>query len=164
MDMPPPPQSGQQNSQDSSGSPSQKKGIGDMFHSKKGPVAAPGPNILDLANEMKDTSRRMRIIEERFLNLRQKTQVIEQNILHHNKQIIAEQKTMNSDIHDIRRDIDSLKTKILLIIKEIKMLSKKEEVQVLENYINMWNPVKFVTKNEVEKLIDERLKELLQEK
>ena len=121
----------------------------------------PGPNVLDIADELKDISRRMRVTEERFLNLRQKTQVIEQNILHHNKDIITEQKTINSDVHDVKREVDDLKTKILLIIKELKMLSKKEDVQVLQKYIDMWNPVKFVTRKEVESPVDERLKELL---
>lgn len=44
------------------------------------------------------------------------------------------------------------------------MTATKEEVHTLNKYINLWEPVNFVTQNEVEKIIsrmlDDRLRKL----
>ncbi len=137
-------------------------GIGGMFGKK--PVIAPiGPNVQEIADNVNDISRRMRVIEERYFNMRKKLQVIEHNMLHNNKKIFDEIKVTNSDFHEVKRDIDDVKTKFMLIVKEIKMLAKKEDVDVISKYVDMWQPVNFVTRKEVQKMIDERLKELLEE-
>jgi len=44
------------------------------------------------------------------------------------------------------------------IIKELDIFAKKEQLKVLEKYINLWNPLNFVTTKEVEKIIEEKLK------
>ena len=44
-----------------------------------------------------------------------------------------------------------------LIIKELQSVARKEEVKVLEKYINLWNPIKFVTSNEVEQIVNDAL-------
>ena len=44
------------------------------------------------------------------------------------------------------------------IVRELEETAKREEVKVLEKYINYWNPIKFVTQNEVEAIVSEILK------
>ena len=39
----------------------------------------------------------------------------------------------------------------------MKTSAKRDEVKVHEKYINLWNPVKFVTQNEVESIVKEIL-------
>jgi len=48
--------------------------------------------------------------------------------------------------------------------QEIKETAKLEDVKVLENYVNLWNPIQFVTRQEVEKLIKRALVEKEQER
>ena len=43
------------------------------------------------------------------------------------------------------------------LVKELQTAAKRDEVKVLEKYINLWNPVKFVTQNEVEQIVKEML-------
>ena len=45
-----------------------------------------------------------------------------------------------------------------MIIKELKSTAKREEVKVLEKYINFWDPVKFVRQHEIEAIVKEILK------
>lgn len=135
-------------------------GFQDMLGGKK-PLAPPGPNVLDLSGNVTDIDRRMRILEERFLNLRQKTQVIEQNIIHHDKKLYTEIKTTNTEIFELKREIDAIKNKFLLLSKEVSTLAKKEDVDVLNKYISMWDPMKFVTRKEVSDIIDEKMNDLL---
>ena len=41
--------------------------------------------------------------------------------------------------------------------------AKTEDVQVLDRYINLWEPANFVTRTEVEKIVDEAINRVLQE-
>ncbi len=102
-------------------------------------------------------SRRLKLLEEGFTNLRKFFQVTEENILAKNKHYSAEIKTLTSDINEIRKEMQELKDKMFLIIKELQTTARKEEVRILEKYINLWNPIKFVTQNEVEQIIGEVL-------
>ncbi|MFH0978139.1 MAG: hypothetical protein V1837_02435 [Candidatus Woesearchaeota archaeon] len=104
-------------------------------------------------------TRRLRILEEQYTNLRRKMQVTDQNMLSYNKKNITEIKTVNMDINELRHILDDMQNNLLLIIKEIRLCAKKEEVNVLQKYINMWAPVNFVTRREVEKIIEEMLAE-----
>ncbi|MBS3098134.1 hypothetical protein J4209_05050 [Candidatus Woesearchaeota archaeon] len=119
------------------------------------PVAAAGPDISDLSSGLRDIGTRLRILEERYTNLQTKTQITEQNMLSRNKLLSTEIKATNLDIHEIKRELIEIKDRILLLIKELQMCAKKEEVNVLEKYINLWEPVNFVTRNEVEDIINE---------
>mgnify|MGYP001616678312 CR=1 FL=1 len=114
-----------------------------------------GIDISSLTEEIRNLSRRLRIIEERYTNLRTKQQVIEQNMLSRHKQVTTEIKTTNSDMHELKTEITEIKDRLLLIIKELKECAKKEEVKVLEKYINLWDPVNFITRNEIEGIVKE---------
>ena len=54
---------------------------------------------------------------------------------------------------ETRHEMDDIKGKIMLIIKELQMLARSEDVDVLRKYLDMWQPVNFVTQNEVEKMV-----------
>ena len=98
------------------------------------------------------------ILEESITNIRRALQVTEQNMIGKNKVFATEIRTLTSDISDIKQDIAEIKEKILELVKELQTTAKRDEVKVLEKYINFWNPVKFVTQNEVESVVKEILK------
>ncbi|MCB9358390.1 hypothetical protein H6503_00505 [Candidatus Woesearchaeota archaeon] len=113
----------------------------------------------DFAKDINEVTRRIRINEERSVNIRKKTQMIEHNMLMNHKKILSEIKYVNEEIGEIKRSFEDLKTKVMGFARELQQCAKKEDVQVLERYINMWEPVSFVTKNEVERIIEEKLSE-----
>ena len=80
-------------------------------------------------------------------------------MLSKNKTSSTDIKTLTSDINEIRKEMLDMKEKILMIVKDLEGAAKINEVKVLEKYINLWNPVKFVTQNEVERIIDEKIKD-----
>ena len=104
-------------------------------------------------NDINELGRRLRVIEERYANMQNKVQITEQNMVSKNKQLSAEIKTTNLDIHEIKNEINQLKNQFLMIMKEIQSTAKKEEVKVLERYLNLWEPIKFVTHDEIEDII-----------
>jgi chromosome segregation ATPase len=130
--------------------PAQHKGL---FHSNKPPQQDFGSFSDDISN----LGRRLRMLEESFTNLRRALQVTEQNMLSKHKVFSTETRTIISDISDLKKEIADIKEKMLEIVKEIQSAAKRDEVRVLERYINLWNPVKFVTQNEVEQIVKEML-------
>lgn len=116
------------------------------------------PEITQLSNETKDIGRRLRMLEERYSNLQTKVQITEQNMISRHRQVTTEVKTINTELNEIKKEILEIKEKILLIIREIQGYAKKEDLKVLERYIHFWEPLNFVTRNEVKEIINEVLK------
>ena len=131
----------------------QQKGPG-LFH-KNVPQQ---PDFGAVQEDISNVSRRLRTLEEGFTNLRRALQVTDQNMLGKNKVFATEIRTIASDISDMKSNINDIKEKILEIVNDVGEAAKKEEVKVLEKYINFWNPVKFVTQNEVEAMVKDILK------
>lgn len=107
--------------------------------------------------DINNMSRRLRLLEESFTNIRRTLQVTEENMLQKNKNFAVEIKTINSEIREIRNEIADINDKLLMIAQELKSAAKYDEVKILEKYINLWNPVKFVTQNEVMEIVNEAL-------
>ena len=114
-------------------------------------------DVSGITSDVNTLSRRIRFLEENFTNLRRFFQVTEENMIAKNKHYSVEIKTINSDIIEIRKEVQELRDKLLLVIRELQTVARKEEVKVLEKYINLWNPIKFVSQNEVENIINEIL-------
>ncbi len=119
-------------------------------------------DLSGVTSDINAVSRRLRLLEEGFTNLRRFLQVIEENMISKHKHYSSEIKTIVSDINEIRKEMQDLKDKLMLVIKELQSLARKEDVRVLEKYINLWNPVKFVSHNEVEQIINDVLRKKLQ--
>ncbi len=117
----------------------------------------PQTDVSGMTSDISTISRRLKLLEEGFTNLRRFFQVSEENMISKNKHYSAEIKTINSDIIEIRKEMQEIKDKMMLVIRELQATARKEEVKVLEKYINLWNPIKFVTQNEVEQIINEVL-------
>ncbi len=129
----------------------QQKGL---FSKQKMPEQG---NIQDLTSEVDSYTNRLRILEEHYGNLRRKSQLTDQNLLQTHKKLMEEIKIINTDMADLRREMQDIKEKVRMIIKELQEAAKKEDVNVLQKYINMWEPVNFVTRNELQKILDEYL-------
>ncbi len=137
--------------------PQQKTGL---FH-KNMPQQ---PDFGAVQEDISNVSRRLRTLEEGFTNLRRALQVTDQNILGKNKVFATEIRTIASDINDMKSNINDIKEKIMEMVTDLEEAAKKEEVKVLEKYINFWNPVKFVTQNEVESMVKDILKKEKEDK
>jgi len=128
-----------------------------LFGAKK---AAPvGPSISDVLEQINVIGTRLSLLEDRTTNLTRRTQVTDTNMLNLRKRIDNEIKTINSDIVELRRSITELTDKTGLIIKELKTRAGKEDIEVIRKYVEMWEPLNFVTREEVEKLIRSTIEE-----
>ena len=134
---------------------------------KQAQPAGPGKDFLEL-------TARLRMIEERYSELNQKTEVIEHNMLAKNNKVTTEMKMLKKDIADLRQKITEVEDNMTTVIREIKLLARKEDLTVLKKYLDYWKPVNFVTREyfdkellklrEEVKKISEKEKELENEK
>ena len=111
----------------------------------------------DLQESAASMSRKLRLIEDRYTYLQKKAGLSEQNIIGINKKLNSEAKAINTELLELRHLIDELDGKLLLIIKELKLSAKKDEVDLLKKYIELWNPIRFVTRKEVENIVNDLL-------
>ncbi len=127
--------------------PEQKKG----FFSK---AAEPAPSLsADATDQMRNLSRRLRVLEERYANQRKNMQVMEHNMLSDSKKLQTQMHSLQSDFDELKKQIYDIKQKFDLIAADLADTAKREDVIVLEKYINLWEPVNFVTRNEVERIV-----------
>ena len=124
-----------------------------LFHKN----TAPQPDFKAFTEDLGNLGRRLRVLEESSTNLRRALHVTEENMLGKNKLFATEIRTLTSDMGDLKSEISEIKEKILELVNELKETAKRDDVRVLEKYINFWNPVKFVTQNDVEAVVKEIL-------
>ena len=114
----------------------------------------------DAGNILIDLNTRIRVLEEKNTLLREKLLVINENMIEEYKRLIQEVRTINSDIKEIREDLDGMKEMTRHIVKESTNFAKRDSVLVLEKYINLWNPMKFTTEEDVLKIMEHQKKRI----
>jgi len=124
----------------------------------------PTGTISDLSSQLINISRRLRILEERYLNLRKKTQVSDQNMLAIQKNVARELRATHDELLEFRRDFMDLKDKVKLIVRELKTSAKSDELEIIKKYVNLWEPINFVTRGEVDSIVERAVREKLEEK
>ncbi len=127
---------------------------GGLFSKKKEEA---GPTIPDLLDQINLLGRRLRLLESRSTDLNRRIQSSETNILNERKRFITEIKTINSDIIDLKKVIEEIRHKMDLVVNDLRNFASKDELAVIKKYVEFWEPLNFVTRNEVEKIIEEKL-------
>ncbi|MAG50545.1 hypothetical protein CL621_02810 [archaeon] len=107
---------------------------------------------------MNELISRIRILERSHQNSREKILLINQNMIEEYKDIIEEMRSIKTEVKETKKDILKMQETFKKFIDEMNSFVRKEEIKVLEKYINMWNPMNFVTEEEVLNLIKKKRK------
>lgn len=110
---------------------------------------------------MLNLSRRLRVLEERYLNLRKKTALTDTNMLKHSQDTSREFKLLGEEVTSVRKDLIDLKDKMKLFVRELKNCATSEEVGIIKNYLEYWDPVEFVTRREVKKIVEDAVEDAM---
>jgi predicted nucleic acid-binding Zn-ribbon protein len=137
--------------------PPAKKGL---FGSSK-PASGPSAEMMGVNEQINGLSARIRVSEERFNELRKKLLFIEQNMLSNHKKLVGDLKQSNSEIDELRHKLVDVEDRIITVIKELRLTARKSDVDVMKRYIELWEPVKFVTADFAEKIAREVVEEKL---
>lgn len=128
-----------------------------------------GAPILDTTiqrvfSDLNNMTRRVRLLEERFLDIRKKIELMEENSLNLDKSMHTQNKATLDTISEQKKALSDMKEKMNIMIKELQGCAKLTDQKVLEKYISMWEPINYVTSEEMDRnvghLIDLKMSEL----
>ena len=128
-----------------------------MQHVKKQAV---DPDMFDkVAKGVNSMAASLRILEERYSLMRNKDQLSEQNMISLEKSVNKDFKMLSDELTELKHSINDLMDKLRLISEELKNLVDKDEFRVLDRYLDMWQPMNFVTHDELTRMLEEKRKE-----
>ena len=102
----------------------------DLFK-KAAPTKAVAPQVTTSINEI---LRRLRILEERYSNIRKKIQLTEQNMLDDTKNLSDDINLIKTNIKDIKKEILEVTNKMKILNDEIDSSAQRRELNLLSKY------------------------------
>jgi chromosome segregation ATPase len=119
---------------------------------------APSPALQQITRDIDEILRQLKLLEERYSSVRKKSQFTEQNMLKDTKDVTEEINAIRSTITDVKGDISEISEKLEKLTDEVNSAVKKTDFNVLVKYLDFWQPLEFMTKNEAQKLLEEKKK------
>ncbi len=104
---------------------------------------------VNLSYVLSDMNARVRVLESKYSLFGERLLIINQNMIEEYKKTIRDMKSMQLEVSELKKEIFYLKEVLSDFNKEFDMFARKDSVKVLEKYINLWNPMNFVTEQDV---------------
>src|SRR3989344_5222105 len=98
-------------------------------------------------------------LESKANNLLREVDLIKNDFIKKNDDLRREVKTLNGELLEMKREQEKTLQKMDLIIKELKQTAGVEEVQTLRRYVELWNPLTFVTQRDLERTVELKMEE-----
>lgn len=116
--------------------------------------------INELIERTNSNIRRLRVLEEKSDSLTSRINTLENTILEQGKELKKTISEVDGRVKEESERIIKLETMVKDIVTQLKRAVTMTKIKELEELISIYNPItsKFVTKEEVERLIEERMK------
>lgn len=105
-----------------------------------------------------ELTNRIRVLESKHSLLSERLLVVNQTMIEEYKRLLKELKDLGMQIKELKNENREMKNILKHLTEESKDFAKTENLKVLEKYINLWNPLKFVTESDVQRIVEEALK------
>ena len=112
----------------------------------------------DLNTVLSDFNARIRALEGKYSQFGERLLVVNQNMIEEYKKIVKEIKVIEEEMKELRVDVLHMKEALKDFSKESELFAKKNDLKVLEKYINLWDPLKFITEEDVQRILAEEKK------
>ena len=96
-------------------------------------------------------------LEGKVNNLLREVDMIKNDFIRKTNNLNKEIKTLNEDFIEFKHQHEKTQEKMDRIISELKQTAGVEEVETLKKYLELWNPLNFVTQRDVERILDNKL-------
>ena len=73
------------------------------------------------------------------------------------KKLLNEIRAIDSELKEFKNDLFNVKETTKRVLDEFGSFAKKENIKVLEKYINMWNPIQFIREEDVERIVSKEM-------
>ena len=98
-----------------------------------------------------DSAKILRLLEDRYSTIRKKTQLTDQNMLETDKNFNSEFRAINDEIDKLKILMKEMNEKLDQLISESSGLAKRQELITLSKYVDLWKPMEFVTRAQLER-------------
>lgn len=95
-------------------------------------------------------TQRIKDLESTQDLMNEKIELLDHNSIKNFKKLFAEQKELRTQILELKQEINKIKDFKKKVTKQIKLMATGDEISKLEKYIDLWNPMDFVTREELE--------------
>jgi hypothetical protein len=123
-----------------------------LFPQPQAPVQQP---VAGLASQVTALATKLKLSEERYANLAKRNQITEDSLLGFEREMKAELRVLTHQAVDLRKHVDDINSKINAILGELGTVVQKHEFSTVEHYLDLWQPVQFITRDEAKRLIGE---------
>jgi ribosomal protein S4 len=113
----------------------------------------------DVTFVLSDLNNRVRTLENKYNLFGERLLIVNKNMIEEYKNIIREIKLINADLREIKNETHHVKEVINNVVGEMEFFARRDQVKVLDKYIKLWDPIKFVTDEQLQAILDERLKQ-----
>ena len=114
--------------------------------------------IMNVVQRQKDLESSIDVINE-------KLELLDHNSVKNFRKANDDIKSLREDIKELRSEISSLKEFNQKLTKQLKTFATKDEVGRIEKYVDFWEPMNFVTRDELDDFrgkIKQDLKEIIE--
>ena len=128
-----------------------------VFNKRQGNVQ---DGIGEVIRRVNDNSKRLRLVEQKGLNLESTISGLDKSILEQVKQAKTAIEKLGLKIDELGNRVAKLEDDNRKIIKQLERVATKTELKEIQGFIDLINPIKseFVTKSEVRKMFEESKK------
>ncbi|HLC80775.1 MAG TPA: hypothetical protein VJG31_03300 [Candidatus Nanoarchaeia archaeon] len=99
-------------------------------------------------------------VESKVIILRRELEVIKNDSARRMRELDTEMRSAASEVTGLKRELAKTNEQLALVIKELRLTAGKDELMTVKKYLELWNPIKFTSKEEVGRMIEDRVEEL----
>lgn len=116
--------------------------------------------VSEIVNRINEDTRRIRLLEQRSEKIENRLRELEDNVSSQLGDLKISLERISNKISSISEKLAATESETLKMNKALEKTVSKAEVKQLETFIDVLNPVtsRFVTKEEMERMLEERLK------
>jgi len=118
--------------------------------------------IIEKAKEVQQTKdadmlRDIKILEEKIIGLDKKIEFVENNLIEDHQGSKDDIADLHKAVTELQSLTDVLKKHVTEIIGDMKNFARHEQVDTMKKYLDLWEPLNFVSRDELNQILDERL-------
>ncbi|MCW1301208.1 MAG: hypothetical protein QW507_02505 [Candidatus Nanoarchaeia archaeon] len=110
-----------------------------------------------VSGKIAELNERLRMLETRVQQLRENQRLLSENLLSKTEELKAMIRDLNFRMEEMKGQVKAMQEAVKAFSKEIENVARVQDIKVLEKYINLLDPTRFLTKDEALRLIRREL-------
>lgn len=114
--------------------------------------------INQIVTRVNDFNRRVRDLEEKIRNLNARVNTLDDSLLNKTKKMGDDMQELEDDLSELRDRVANIEVDIKEINREKRKYVTSQEIEEIENYMDLMNPIQssFATKKEVKDIVSDK--------